>query len=132
MRNLIIAASVCMACLCAPAMADTRISVWGYDFSNSRDVVALHDRVALAAKRACEDPGDRSLAARTYERTCRIAFIEEAVAKINRPTVTAFYGALQGNQRIARFGDRAPQEALIALAAATPTASSAIRAAASE
>jgi UrcA family protein len=132
MRNLIVAVAVSIVGLCAPALAETRISLWGYDFSDSRDVVAVHDRVAVAAKRACDQTGDRSLSARTYERNCRIAFVEEAIAKINQPTLTAFNGALQGNQRIARLGDRAPQDALIALAAAMPAATGAIRAAASE
>jgi UrcA family protein len=131
MRKLLIAAVLCLIGVCAPATAETRISLRGYDFANSRDVVQLHDVLARAARNFCADSGVRSLEERRFERECQVAFMEEAVGKISRPTVTAFYGALNSRQRIATLGDRAPQQALVALAAAIPQ-TGVIRAAASE
>jgi UrcA family protein len=131
MRNFLIAAIACVMGMCAPAMAETRISLRGYDFANARDEVQMHDTIARMARNVCDDSGDRSLEARRFARECQLAFMEEAISKIAQPTMTAFHGALSARQRLAVLGDRAPEQALVALAAAVPQ-SGAIRAAASE
>lgn len=131
MRKFLIAAIVSVFGLCAPAMAEQRISLRGYDFANASDVVQLHDRLTRAARTQCNYGGDRSLAARQFERACQAAFMDEAIAKVSQPTVTAFYGALDAKQRVAQLGERAPQSALMALAAAQAQ-STVIRSAATE
>jgi UrcA family protein len=75
-------------------------SIVRYDDLNldrARDVAKLYNRVTLAADRVC---GPRSLTGSYYKsaiyQTCYTETVAEAIARIDRPSVTSYYLARGG------------------------------------
>ena len=67
--------------------AGTTVRVADLDLSKQQDVARLYARVSLAARDICGDGNGRM----SLEKRCIAKTIDDAVSRINRPTLTALH-----------------------------------------
>jgi len=82
-----LAICVAFAGVSLPAQADTRVNFGDLDLSSSEGIATLYQRIESAARLVCKD----RLA--PWSRRCYDATIEDAVATIDQPQLTALHSA---------------------------------------
>ena len=80
-----LAICVALAGVSLPAQADTRVNFGDLNLSSSEGIATLYQRIESAVRLACKD----RLA--PWSRRCYDATIEDAVAKIDQPQLTALH-----------------------------------------
>jgi UrcA family protein len=95
MRNIVIAAVAAASLVAgfgvaqAEEPATRRISTAKIDFSNPQSVKVLHERMRRAAREACNSGYVIATQLVDADRACTEQTLAEAVAKVDRPLLTA-------------------------------------------
>lgn len=99
LRTISLAAIAASAFVAVPASAfaqdaethSTRVFHADLDLSSADDAAVMLSRLHHAAHSVCTTPGLRPLSERRIERACETQVMEQAVASLDAPVLTALY-----------------------------------------
>ena len=72
-------------------LTEARIGTRGFDFSNAKDVSAVHRMLWRTAKSVCDSHIERQFAATMSDSRCAEESLDRAVALVNQPMLTAYH-----------------------------------------
>lgn len=78
------------------------VSTNGLDLTDAQDVATLHQNLARAAFRACDDNGRMTLAERQLERECAMQALDASIANAGVATLAALHANLDASVRYSR------------------------------
>jgi UrcA family protein len=80
---------------------EVRVQTYTTDFADPASVMQLHDTIAAGARTACREQGILTAGTYAERRACIVAAVDDAIAQVGRPSLSAAHMAIPQRRRYA-------------------------------